>query len=129
MTRSTSENPRLLPNASGEAQAQSGEGVKGIPTGELTAATERGGEQRFRVSRPRPPKTRFVTGSPPIERESPPPFSGPSLGGPLAVALQLQPVEFSGTTPPDDRLPRLKELRKWFWHREWARTPNPKTVH
>ena len=99
-----------------------------IPLGELTAATERGGEQRFRIGRPRPKKI-GVTGSPPIERTSPPPSSGPSLGGPSAVALQLQPVEFSDTTPPDDRLARLKQWRKWFWALERVRTPSPTTVH
>ena len=83
------------------------------------------------AGRPRPAKT-GVTGSPPIERESPPPSSGPSLGGPSAVALQLQPVDCAGTKPPDDRLLRLKTWRKWLWALEWVvRTPNPNpdTVH
>ena len=68
----------------------------------------------------------------PIARTEPrgaQPRVGEIVRGP-SLSLQLQPVEYSAQAPPADRLRKLlKEWRKCCWAREWARTPNPKTVH
>ncbi|MEE8551422.1 MAG: hypothetical protein V3T08_09245 [Gemmatimonadota bacterium] len=76
---SASDDPRLLPIASGEAQAQPGEG------------------------------------------------NPMSLGGPSAVALQLQPV--SDPPPVTDRLPTLQKLKALLQRIRRVKSSRSTTVH